>query len=83
MPIRSTVGAGVDSICLHCAAGTCVSRKKLEASLPWPARAGKIFACTVPQAQVKMATNPQRPVHALLGGFLLCQACWLKKTIKT
>ena len=52
---------------------------KLEASLSWPTRVpdcvtvqagqGKMLACTVPQAQVKMLQNPQRTVHAVLGVF--------------
>jgi hypothetical protein len=29
---------------------------------------GKILACTLPQAQVKMRQNPTRQVHALLAG---------------
>jgi len=46
--------AGVDSACLHLAPGTGGSRKKKGASLSWRLWPGKMPACTLPQAQVKM-----------------------------
>jgi hypothetical protein len=44
-------GAGVDSACLHSAAGTRGSRENSK-----------------PEKCLNIAQNPQRPVHALLGG---------------